>query len=117
MKNSSAIQTMKTALTALALVAAVPAMAALPVTAAPSTAPASGDFIGLLTGYAKDIGIAAGLIMALVALFVVVKNVVTAYSEVASGRGTWGTVATQGGAGVLLLVFCVYLLTEASQVI
>ena len=88
-----------------------------PTTAAPSTSPASGDFIGLMTGYAKDIGIAAGLIMALVALFVVVKNVVTAYSEVANGRGTWGTVAAQGGAGVLLLVFCVFLLTEASTVI
>ena len=47
----------------------------------------------------------------------VVKNVVTAYSEVANGRGTWGTVAAQGGAGVLLLVFCVFLLTEASTVI
>jgi len=94
-----------------------PAMAALPDTAGPSNAVADGDYIGLMTGYAYDIMIAFGLVLGTVAFLVVGKNMIGIYGEIGDGRKKWGDMGMHGGMGVLLLVFVVYLFTEAATII
>jgi integrating conjugative element membrane protein (TIGR03745 family) len=91
--------------------------AALPTTANPSQAPAQGDYIGLLKGYAYDIALVLGLILGTIAFLVVVNNMIATYNEIGNGKKTWGDMGMHGGMGVLLIVFVVYLLTEAASVI
>lgn len=93
------------------------AHAALPSTADPSNAAADGDYIGLLKGYAFDIAIVLGLVIGTIAFLAVAKNMIAVYSEIGAGKRTWGDMAMHGGMGVLLLVFVVYLLTEAAGII
>lgn len=106
------------ALAALAAVSASPAVfAALPTTAPPSRGDGGGNFITLLQNYAFDIAIFAGLAIAAILFFVVAKNVMTTYSQVADGRATMGQVGMQAMVGVLLLVFIVFLMTQAAGVL
>ncbi len=70
-----------------------------------------------MQNYAYDIGIFVGLALATLAMFVVVKNTMGAYAEVQDGKGTWGQLGANFGAGVLLLVFIVFLLTEAAAIL
>ncbi|ABM21212.1 MULTISPECIES: TIGR03745 family integrating conjugative element membrane protein [Marinobacter] len=91
--------------------------AALPTTTNPSQAPAQGDYIGLLKGYAYDIAIVLGLILGTIAFLAVARNMISTYNEIGDGKKTWGDMGMHGGMGVLLLVFVVFLLTEASTVI
>ncbi|AHI32712.1 MAG: TIGR03745 family integrating conjugative element membrane protein [Marinobacter sp.] len=91
--------------------------AALPATANPTNAPAQGDYIGLLKGYAFDIAIVLGLILGTIAFLAVAKNMIATYNEIGEGKKTWGDMGMHGGMGVLLLVFVVYLLTQAATVI
>lgn len=93
------------------------AWADLPTTAAPSRGTEDGNFIKLLQDYAYDILIFGGLAVATVAFFIVAKNVLSTYSEVSSGKSTMGQVAMHAGVGVLLLVFIVFLLTEAAAIL
>ena len=89
----------------------------LPTTAPPSRGSTDGDYIGLMQDYAFDIGVFIGLALATLAMIVVVKNTMGAYSEVQDGKGTWGQLGINFGAGVLLLVFIVFLLTEAATIL
>ena len=89
----------------------------LPTTAPPSRGSTDGDFIGLMQDYAFDIGVFVGLALATLAMIIVVKNTMGAYSEVQDGKGTWGQLGINFGAGVLLLVFIVFLLTEAATIL
>ena len=93
------------------------AQAALPDTADPTNAPSDGNYIELLKGYAFDIAIVLGLILGTIAFLAVAKNMVAVYNEIGTGRKTWGDMGMHGGMGVLLLVFVVYLLTEAAGII
>ena len=93
------------------------ANAALPDTADPTNAPADGDYLGLLKGYAFDIVIILVLILASIAFLVVAKNCIGVYNEIGAGKKTWGDMGMHGGMGVLLLVLVVYLLNEASTII
>ena len=93
------------------------AFAALPTTSDPTNAAADGDYIGLLQGYAFDIGIVIGLIVGTVAFVAVSNQMIGTYTNIGRGRATWGDMGMQAGAGVLLLVFVVYLLTEAAAII
>lgn len=93
------------------------AQAALPDTAAPSTAVDDGDYIGLFKYYAFDVAIVIGLLLGTIAFIAVAKNMVGVYNEIGAGKKTWGDMGMHGGMGVLLLVFVVYLLTEASGII
>ena len=108
---------MKTALTALLFFAFSNVHAALPDTADPTNTAADGDYIGLIKGYAFDIAIVLGLILGTVAFLAVSKNMIAVYNEIGAGKKTWGDMGMHGGMGVLLLVFVVYLLTEAAAVI
>ena len=93
------------------------ASAALPTTAPPTRAADDGNFIQLLQNYAYDIGIFAGLGLALVVFFIVIKNTIVAYNDIPNGRSTMGAVAMQAGVGVLLMVFIMFLLTEAADIL
>jgi integrating conjugative element membrane protein (TIGR03745 family) len=93
------------------------ASAALPDPADPTNAAADGDYIGLLKGYAFDIFIVIGLVLSTLAFIVVSKNMIATYNEIGAGKKTWGDMGMHGGMGVLLLVFTVYLLTEAAGII
>ncbi|MEJ2622832.1 MAG: TIGR03745 family integrating conjugative element membrane protein [Candidatus Thiodiazotropha sp.] len=109
--------TMKMALVSLMLFAASSAHASLPTTAAPSHAAGAGDYIALLKGYAYDIAIVLGLILATIAFLSVGKNMIAVYNDIGAGKKTWGDMGMHGGMGVLLLVFVVYLLTESATII
>ncbi len=89
----------------------------LPTTAAPSRGTTSGNYIQLMQDYAYDIFLFLGLAVATLAFFAVSKNVIGAYGEVQDGKGTWGQLGINFGAGVLLLVFVVFLLTEAAAIL
>lgn len=93
------------------------AIANLPTTAPPSRGSTDGDYIGLIQDYAYDIFLFLGLAMATLAFFTVTKNTIGAYGEVQDGKGTWGQLGINFGAGVLLLVFVVFLLTEAAAIL
>ena len=93
------------------------ALAALPTTAAPSRGTTSGNYIQLMQDYAYDIFLFIGLAVATLAFFAVSKNTIGAYGEVQDGKGTWGQLGVNFGAGVLLLVFVVFLLTEAAAIL
>lgn len=90
---------------------------ALPTTAPPSRGGAAGNYIEMMQNYAYDIFIFLGLAVATVVFFIVSKNTIGAYGEVQDGKGTWGQVGMQFGVGVLLLVFVVFLLTEAAAIL
>ena len=70
-----------------------------------------------LINYAYDMFIFAGLVIATLTFFIVAKNVIGSYSEVSSGKGTWGAVGLHAGIGVLLLVLIVFMLTEAADIL
>jgi len=89
------------------------AFAALPTTAPPTRGAPAGNFITLLQNYAFDIAVFGGLVIATVVFFIVSKNVIQTYGLVPEGRATMGNVATQAGMGVLLLVFIIFLITQA----
>jgi len=104
--------------TALALAVCAPmARADLPTQAAPSRGGSDGNYIELMQNYAYDAFIFIGLVIATLAFFVVAKNTIGAYSEVQDGRGTWGQVGLHFGAGALLLIFAVFLITEAAAIL
>jgi integrating conjugative element membrane protein (TIGR03745 family) len=93
------------------------AMAQLPTTAPPTRGSTAGNYIQLMQDYAYDIFIFIGLALATLAFFAVSKNVLGAYGEVQDGKGTWGQLGINFGAGVLLLVFVVFLMTEAATIL
>lgn len=86
-------------------------------TGSSGTAAASGDYIQTLQNYAYDIGILVGLILSTVGFIMVAKNVVTTYGEIGEGRKTYSDMAGAAAAGVLLVVFIVFMLTEAAGIL
>ena len=57
------------------------------------------------------------VILGTIAFLAVAKNMIATYNEIGEGKKTWGDMGMHGGMGVLLLVFVVYLLTQAATVI
>ena len=77
----------------------------------------SGDYIEVFQAYALQIVVLGGLIVAVAALFIVAKNMLSKYSEIATGRATWGELGMHAAAGVVLLVIVVFLMTQAAGVL
>ena len=77
----------------------------------------SGDYIAVFQAYALQIVVLGGLIVAVAALFIVAKNMLSKYSEIASGRASWGELGMHAAAGVVLLVIVVFLMTQAAGVL
>jgi len=116
-KIQSKITAMQAAFMFMLMSAFNSAHAALPATQAPSTGASGGDYIGMMKGWAYDILIVGGLIICAVGFLTVASNAISVYKEIGAGKKQWGDLGMHTLAGVLLLVFIVYLITEASAVI
>ena len=91
--------------------------AALPTPVAPSTAPAAGDWIGLIEGYIKDGGLVLGLAIAVLGFLWVAYLAFAKFNEARQGKAEWAEVGVLGIVGAVVLIFASYLLTEAAGVI
>jgi len=91
--------------------------AALPTPVAPSTAPASGDWIGLIKGYIKDGSLVLGLAIAVLGFLWVAYLAFAKFNEARQGKAEWAEVGVLGIVGAVVLIFASFLLTEASRVI
>ena len=91
--------------------------AALPTPVAPSTAPAAGDWIGLIKGYIKDGGVVLGLAIAVLGFLWIAYLGFAKFNEARTGKAEWAEVGVLGVVGAVVLIFASYLLTEASGVI
>lgn len=113
----------KIAATALAFVASAPVFATsstpssgLPTVSAPSTGSTT-NYIELIQGYALDSFLVLGLILGTVAFIMVAKNVTKVYGEIGNGKAEWGDMGAHLVGGVLLLVFVVFMLIQASTIL
>jgi integrating conjugative element membrane protein (TIGR03745 family) len=93
------------------------ALAVLPTPVAPSTSPASGDWLGLIQGYAKDAGIVLGLIVSVAGFIWVAYTGFAKFNDARRGKAEWGEVALLGVAGAGVLIFASFLLDQASKII
>ena len=97
---------------------AVSVSAQLPAQAVPdSGAVRAGNIMDAVKFYAKDIFIVAGLVIATVVFIIVTTNAIAVYKEIRDGRRTWGDLGMHAGAGAVLIVFVVFLLTQAQNII
>lgn len=95
----------------------VPSWAALPTPVPPSTAPAAGDWIGLIQGYIRDGGLALGLAIAVLGFLWIAYLGFAKFNEARQGKAEWAEVGVLGIVGAIVLIFASYLLTEAAGVI
>jgi integrating conjugative element membrane protein (TIGR03745 family) len=93
------------------------AVADLPTPVAPSTAPADGDWIGLIEGYIKDGGVVLGLAIAVLGFLWVAYLAFAKFNEARQGKAEWAEVGVLAIVGAIVLIFASYLLTEAAGVI
>ena len=94
-----------------------PLWAVLPTPVAPSTAPAAGDWIGLIQGYIKDGGLVLGLAIAVLGFLWIAYLGFAKFNEARQGKAEWAEVGVLGIVGAVVLIFASYLLTEAAGVI
>ncbi|KAA1192715.1 TIGR03745 family integrating conjugative element membrane protein [Pseudohalioglobus sediminis] len=107
----------KPLLAAVAAFLPLPLWAALPTPVAPSTAPAAGDWIGLIQGYIKDGGLVLGLAIAVLGFLWIAYLGFAKFNEARQGKAEWAEVGVLGIVGAIVLIFASYLLTEAAGVI
>ena len=107
----------KPMLAAAALLFPLPLWAALPTPVAPSTAPAAGDWLGLIQGYIKDGGLVLGLAIAVLGFLWIAYLGFAKFNEARQGKAEWAEVGVLGIVGAIVLIFASYLLTEAAGVI
>lgn len=100
-----------------AMLWSMPAGAVLPTPTAPSTAPAAGDYVGIVKGYGKDAALALGLLIAATLLIWLVWATVAKFDEARKGRAEWGEVGLTALMAGGVAVFGMFLLNEASTVI
>jgi len=92
--------------------------AQLPTQAVPDSGTVrAGNIIDAIKFYAKDIFLVAGLVIATVVFILVTTNAIAVYKEIRDGRRTWGDLGMHAGAGAVLIVFVVFLLTQAQDII
>jgi len=101
----------------LAMSAAQSVWAALPTPVAPSTAPAAGDWIALISGYIKDGGLVLGLAIAVLGFLWIAYLGFSKFNEARQGKAEWAEVGVLGIVGAIVLIFASFLLTEAAGVI
>jgi len=93
------------------------AKADLPTPVPPSTAPADGDWIGLIEGYIRDGGIVLGLAIAVLGFLWIAYLAFAKFNEARQGKAEWAEVGVLGIVGAIVLIFASYLLTEAAGII
>jgi len=101
----------------IGLAASPAGWAALPTPVAPSTAPGSGDWIGLIQGYIKDGGLVLGLAIAVMGFLWIAYLAFAKFNEARQGKAEWAEVGVLGIVGAVVLIFASFLLTEAAGVI
>ena len=101
----------------MAIIATQSVWAALPTPVAPSTGPAAGDWIALISGYIKDGGLVLGLAIAVLGFLWIAYLGFAKFNEARQGKAEWAEVGVLGIVGAIVLIFASYLLTEASGVI
>jgi len=101
----------------LSVLATGTASAVLPTAVTPSTAPAAGDWLSYVEGYAKDGGTALGLILGMVGFIWVSWALIAKFNEARSGKAEWGEVGLLVVIGGVILVFMVYMLTQSASII
>ena len=114
------MKTAKRVATAIGLMSLSPAQtvwAALPTPVPPSTAPAAGDWIALISGYIKDGGLVLGLAIAVLGFLWIAYLGFAKFNEARQGKAEWAEVGVLGIVGAIVLIFASYLLTEAAGVI
>ena len=105
-------------LAALVLMAAtLNAWAALPTPVAPSTGPASGNWLDLIKGYIKDGGIVLGLAISVIGFLWIAYIGISKFNDARRGKAEWAEVGLVGIVGGAVLLFAVFLLNEAASVI
>lgn len=103
---------------ALALLAAsVNARAALPTPVAPSTGPAAGNWLDLIQGYIRDGGIVLGLAISVIGFLWIAYIGISKFNDARRGKAEWAEVGLVGIVGGAILLFAVFLLNEAANVI
>jgi integrating conjugative element membrane protein (TIGR03745 family) len=107
----------RAALLAGAVLLAAPAFAVLPTPVAPSTGPATGDWLGLIKGYAKDAGIVLGLVVAVAGFVWVSYAAIAKFNEARTGKAEWAEVGLLSVAAGGVLVLSSYLLGTAAGII
>ena len=110
-------QRIATTIGLLAMSATPSVWAALPTPVAPSTGPAAGDWIALISGYIKDGGLVLGLAIAVLGFLWVAYLGFAKFNEARQGKAEWAEVGVLGIVGAIVLIFASYLLTEAAGVI
>ena len=97
---------------------ALDAVAQLPTQVDPDSGTVrDGNILDAVRFYAKDIFLLAGVIIATVIFILVTTNAIAVYKEIRDGRRTWGDLGMHAGAGAVLIVFVVFLLTQAQDII
>jgi integrating conjugative element membrane protein (TIGR03745 family) len=105
------------ALAALALAAMpLPSLAALPTMEDPSRGAGSG-IMQTLQNYGYDIVLLVALLVVASMLVGVCYHAYTRYSEIHTGRATWGQFGLTVAVGAILLVIGIWLLTKATGVL
>jgi integrating conjugative element membrane protein (TIGR03745 family) len=104
-------------LVVLALALTGQALAALPTPVPPSTAPATGDWLGLIKGYIKDGGLVLGLAISVIGFLWVSYTAIAKFNEARNGRAEWAEVGLLGVVAAGVLVFIGFLLNQAATVI
>ncbi len=107
----------KTALFASLFSLSFDALAALPVSVAPSSAGTSGNWLDLIKGYVKDAGLVLGLTIAVVAFLWIAWISISKFNEARSGKAEWGEVGLTVIVAAGVMIFISFLLNEASKVI
>ena len=83
----------------------------------PSTAPATGDWLGLIKGYIKDGGLVLGLAISVIGFLWVSYTAIAKFNEARNGRAEWAEVGLLGVVAAGVLVFIGFLLNQAATVI
>jgi len=107
----------RAALLAGAALMVTPVFAALPTPVAPSTGPATGDWLGLIKGYAKDAGIVLGLVVAVAGFVWVSYAAIAKFNEARTGKAEWAEVGLLSVAAGGVLILASYLLGTAAGII
>ena len=104
-------------LAAMALGLAVEsAFAVLPTVVTP-TGVTSGDYIGVFQTYVKPALLLFGLIICAVAFYVVAGGAIGKFNEYRLGKAELGIVGVYAVTGAVVLIFIIYIVTEASTII
>jgi integrating conjugative element membrane protein (TIGR03745 family) len=71
---------------------------------------------GHMEGYAADAIVLGGVVLTGIGFLVVAVNGIKVFHEVQAGRKSWTDFAVCCMVGVILLVLCIYLATQASNI-